>query len=450
MCVELGLGVGRDPFSKKLIWSSSSRSLRLALMVVEGEVFNDFPRFVGILIVEFSAGGVVNPPLKMKGDMIIKNLDLKTTINAMIRDFLYFGVDDAAKEFKKSMLIILNGDSHDPIRVLEGVLQLVSPTTAEQRLARNNELKAYGTLLMALPDKHQLKFNSHKDAKTLMEAIEKWFGGSSTESLDQMLNVVRLEVEEESEVSLELLRSSLSRPRLDAVTRSLTLSLDRSRRCRFMPATPSPHSVNNTSLWIWCRDLESLVSGNKERRHALSISKLKAAYYQDFGLKQLVPSLWTESESAYDISSTYVRSYVRILSVVSLKTFSRYRYTYLKEIVLRRADYKEYKISEADFKNMHSNDFEDMYMLNLQGKLNHLSGADNVYQSIAVNLWTRNIVIRQCVEDLQLGIERYQTKLNLTQPRWDATDFLFKEDYTIIHKPRAVIYRDRNNQKKMM
>ncbi|GKF24364.1 hypothetical protein Tco_0076686 [Tanacetum coccineum] len=29
-------------------------------------------------------------------------------------------------------------------------------------------------------------------------------------------------------------------------------------------------------------------------------------------------------------------------------------------------------------------------------------------------------------------------------------DFLFKEDYTIVCKPRAVIYRDRNDQKKMM
>nr|GEY54592.1 hypothetical protein [Tanacetum cinerariifolium] len=36
-----------------------------------------------------------------------------------------------------------------------------------------------GTLLMALPDKHQLKFNSHKDDKTLMEAIEKRFGGNT-------------------------------------------------------------------------------------------------------------------------------------------------------------------------------------------------------------------------------------------------------------------------------
>nr|GFA80200.1 hypothetical protein [Tanacetum cinerariifolium] len=32
---------------------------------------------------------------------------------------------------------------------------------------------------MALPDKHRLKFNSHKDAKTLMEAIEKRFGGNT-------------------------------------------------------------------------------------------------------------------------------------------------------------------------------------------------------------------------------------------------------------------------------
>nr|GEW96276.1 putative ribonuclease H-like domain-containing protein [Tanacetum cinerariifolium] len=55
----------------------------------------------------------------------------------------------------------------------------VAPTTAEQKLARKNELKARGTLLMDLPDKHQLKFNSHKDAKTLMEAIEKRFGGNT-------------------------------------------------------------------------------------------------------------------------------------------------------------------------------------------------------------------------------------------------------------------------------
>nr|GEZ21944.1 ribonuclease H-like domain-containing protein [Tanacetum cinerariifolium] len=75
--------------------------------------------------------------------------------------------------------VILNGDSPVPTRLVEGVAQPVAPTTVEQKLARKNKLKARGTLLMALPDKHQLKFNSHKDAKSLMEAIEKGFGGNT-------------------------------------------------------------------------------------------------------------------------------------------------------------------------------------------------------------------------------------------------------------------------------
>nr|GEX81978.1 hypothetical protein [Tanacetum cinerariifolium] len=37
--------------------------------------------------------------------------------------------------------VILNGNSHVPTRVVEGVLQLVAPTTAEQKLARKNKLK---------------------------------------------------------------------------------------------------------------------------------------------------------------------------------------------------------------------------------------------------------------------------------------------------------------------
>nr|GEZ06691.1 hypothetical protein [Tanacetum cinerariifolium] len=69
--------------------------------------------------------------------------------------------------------------------VVEGAVQPATILTADQKLARRNELKARGTLLMALPDKHQLKFNSHKDVKTLMEAIEKRFGGNTkTKKID--------------------------------------------------------------------------------------------------------------------------------------------------------------------------------------------------------------------------------------------------------------------------
>nr|GEW51149.1 hypothetical protein [Tanacetum cinerariifolium] len=122
--------------------------------------------------------------------------------------------------------VILNGDSSAPTRVIKGVVQPVAPTTAEQRLARKNELKARSTLLMALPNKHQLKFNIHKDAKTLMEVIEKRFGGnketkkvqktllkqqyknftgSSSESLDQIHDRLQKLISQ-----LEILRESLS------------------------------------------------------------------------------------------------------------------------------------------------------------------------------------------------------------------------------------------------
>nr|GEX24025.1 hypothetical protein [Tanacetum cinerariifolium] len=74
---------------------------------------------------------------------------------------------------KDPQVVILNDDFPIPTKVVDGVVQPVAPTTAEQRLAKKNELKARGTLLMALPDKHQLKFNIHKDAKSLMEAIKK-------------------------------------------------------------------------------------------------------------------------------------------------------------------------------------------------------------------------------------------------------------------------------------
>ncbi|GJU79189.1 LTR copia-type gag-polypeptide [Tanacetum coccineum] len=145
-----------------------------------------------------------------------------------------------------------------------------------------------------------------------------------------------------------------------------------------------------------------------------------------------------------------VRSQMRILSVISVKVFEKYGYNYLREIILRRADYKEYKISEKDFKNLHPNDFEDLFLLNIQEKLNHLPKTDKTSLHTAVNMWIRNLVIRNRVGDLQLGIESYQTKINLKRPNWDAADYYFKEDYTIVPKPRAVVYRDRNDQRKLM
>ncbi|GKF93017.1 hypothetical protein Tco_0279736, partial [Tanacetum coccineum] len=69
--------------------------------------------------------------------------------------------------------VIVNGDSPPPKRTVDGVEQTYPPTNTEEKLATKNDLKARGTLLMALSNEHQLKFNTYKCAKTLMEAIEK-------------------------------------------------------------------------------------------------------------------------------------------------------------------------------------------------------------------------------------------------------------------------------------
>nr|GEV82546.1 hypothetical protein [Tanacetum cinerariifolium] len=101
----------------------------------------------------------------------------------------------------------------------------------EKRLAKKNELKSKGTLLIDLPDKHQLKFNIHKDAKSLMEAIVKRFrdnketkkvqktllkqqyenfSGISSESLDQLHNRLQKLISQ-----LEIIGESISQEDID-------------------------------------------------------------------------------------------------------------------------------------------------------------------------------------------------------------------------------------------
>nr|GEV65538.1 integrase, catalytic region, zinc finger, CCHC-type, peptidase aspartic, catalytic [Tanacetum cinerariifolium] len=120
---------------------------------------------------------------------------------------------------------------------------------------------------------------------------------------------------------------------------------------------------------------------SKGSRPALSISKMKVAYYPDVGLEQMVPDqIWIEEECKYDIAAMYgishwwfqrqrfyidrhtsegdrraVRTHMRMLSVVRIEVFSMYGYGYMKKIVLRRADLNEHIIAERDFKYLYPN-----------------------------------------------------------------------------------------------
>nr|GEV99865.1 ribonuclease H-like domain-containing protein [Tanacetum cinerariifolium]GEW76137.1 ribonuclease H-like domain-containing protein [Tanacetum cinerariifolium] len=66
-----------------------------------------------------------------------------------------------------------------------------------------NEMKARETLLMALPNKDQLKFHSYQDAKLLMKPIEKRYGGNKESKKLE----IQGEVIEQEDINLKVLRS---------------------------------------------------------------------------------------------------------------------------------------------------------------------------------------------------------------------------------------------------
>nr|GEU91279.1 uncharacterized mitochondrial protein AtMg00810-like [Tanacetum cinerariifolium] len=211
-----------------------------------------------------------------------------------------------------------------------------------------------------------------------------------------------------------------------------------------LPLGGLPGQVTIQSDFFFNKDLEYLRYGSKGSRPALSILKLKSAYYPDAGLEHMVPDqFWIEKECKYDIAAMYGTSHW---------WFQRQRFYIDRHTseVLCRADLNKHVIAKRDFKYLYPSDFEDLYLLNLQGHLNHLPPKDKKILSTAVNQWTRHLVTRQRVEDFQLRIESYQTQLNLTKPQWDARGFKYKHDYTVIDSPRAIMFRDKYGVRMLM
>nr|GFA28406.1 hypothetical protein [Tanacetum cinerariifolium] len=155
--------------------------------------------------------------------------------------------------------VILNGYSPIPTRVIKGVVQPVAPTAAEQRLARKNELKARGTLLMALPDKHQLKINIHKDANTLMEVIEK--------SINKPVSVIASVSTASAKVPVSAL------PNVDTLSNAVSYSF-------FASQSNSPQLDNDDLKQIDVDDLEEIdLKANETTSMGFDMSKVKCYNY---------------------------------------------------------------------------------------------------------------------------------------------------------------------------
>ncbi|GKE79936.1 hypothetical protein Tco_1549936 [Tanacetum coccineum] len=95
--------------------------------------------------------------------------------------------------------------------------------------------------------------------------------------------------------------------------------------------------------FFFSNDFEYLKTGNKERKYTTSITKIKAV-----------------RKSRHEVYPT-----MKIISVIRVKVDKQFGYSYLEEIVVRRADQKEYTFKEGDFPRLHLNDIEDMLLLHI-------------------------------------------------------------------------------------
>ncbi|GKA71984.1 hypothetical protein Tco_0778200 [Tanacetum coccineum] len=121
----------------------------------------------------------------------------------------------------------------------------------------------------------------------------------------------------------------------------------------------------------------------------------------------------------------YTTSITKTMQQVNVAVDKLHGYGYLKEIV-------------------------DMLLLVVQHKLFHLDGDAIIDLAILLRMFTRSLVIKKRVEDVQLGVESYQKKLNNTKPQRDFPTIFAKEPYTPSFDPQGVVCEDLSNQKRLM
>ncbi|GKB57012.1 hypothetical protein Tco_0913198 [Tanacetum coccineum] len=229
--------------------------------------------------------------------------------------------------------------------------------------------------------------------------------------------------------------------------------------------------IDFSSFFGRIKYLQGVVS---TRTYTTSTTKTKATQYDLPGIEDMVPNIWSPVKVAYDRYALWgishwreqrksfyayakgiqskgaLYSTKRIMAVTHVKVMRKHGYGYLKEIVVRRAHNVLYRFKEGDFPRLQINDIEDMLILMVQNRLTNLSGDDVADFAIALRMFTRSLVIQKRVEDLQLGVESYQKKINVTKPDTTRPDLRKRHPYTPYKDPQGFIYVDDYKRNRLM
>ncbi|GKC34809.1 hypothetical protein Tco_1047193 [Tanacetum coccineum] len=174
-------------------------------------------------------------------------------------------------------------------------------------------------------------------------------------------------------------------------------------------------------------DLKYLLGGILTMTYTMSTTKTKAAKYDLPGIKDMVPNIWSPVKVSYDRYALWGISHWR----QQRKSF----YAYARGMQSRGDTYSTKRILAVTH-------VKDMLILVVQNRLINLSGDDVADFAIALRMFTRSLVIQKRVEDLQLGVESYQNKINVTKPDITRPDLRKRHPYTPYKNPQGFIYVD--------
>nr|GEW92687.1 uncharacterized mitochondrial protein AtMg00810-like [Tanacetum cinerariifolium] len=193
-------------------------------------------------------------------------------------------------------------------------------------------------------------------------------------------------------------------------------------------------------------DLEYLRRGSSSKKYRLPQQKQRLL--RNFTLcpkRQWFYGFASNKVSKYDVYSTK-----RIIAVTRVKVMKWYDYGYLEEIEVQKEDQQLYKTKEGYFLRLYLHDIKDMLLLLVQKKLSNLEREVIFDLGVALRMFTRRIVILKRVEDLQLGVESYQKKINITKPQTFKLDISNRTPYTTYNNPQGIIYVDKYNKNRLM
>ncbi|GJS03373.1 hypothetical protein Tco_0319881, partial [Tanacetum coccineum] len=138
------------------------------------------------------------------------------------------------------------------------------------------------------------------------------------------------------------------------------------------------------------------------------------------------------------------------IAVTKVEIVEWKNYKHLDWITVRRDDDILYNFKEGDFHRLRIQDMEDMLLLIVQGKLKNLNVKERLAFNVSLRMFTRSVVIQRRMEDLQLGVESYQKKLNLTKPDTYKSKLRRRDAYTPYSDPRGFIYENKDKKNRLM